>query len=444
MTEAFPILPDHVAIAAQQNKHRGMRRMITRERADLIFVYAGYSLRYLYLLVLTPFYGRVLGVEGYAQVLAAMSLMNMVWLFVGWGFLPAGGRSIATSERGGYGSIFWQHFGARSLLAVLAVAGGVIACMISPIFSSAPLIGLFAVLLGITSAYNLGWYFTGSQRPRYAVMLEITGFMLSIVPILIFVRGPEDAETVLSCLLFSSIISLLLAHWLVRKEVIPVQKSIRKGYALIRSSSTLFIYSCSSAILVASSTFLLSLLADETEVGHFGAAERLVSVGLSIMGPAGQIFIPRITALFVKDEAAAYQAIRKATALLLSVGFGGLVFSLACGAWVIPLIFGQGFEGSVPILQILAFVFPLAAHNLILGSYVLIPQHRERSLTRLTLLGAALNLAIAIPASLAWGATGMAVARVAGEAAVSILLIIVTWHMGILSKLFSFRQQGQS
>lgn len=439
MTEVYQILPEQMP-----RPEPGMRKLITRERADLIFVYAGYSLRYLYLLILTPFYGRVLGVEGYAQVLAAMSLMNMVWLFVGWGFLPAGGRSIATTARSGYGAIFWQHFGARSQLAILAAAGGAIACMASPIFSSAPLIGLLAILLGITSAYNLGWYFTSSQRPRHAVMLEITGFVLSIVPILIFVRGPEDAEIVLRCLLFSSVISLLLAHWLVKDEIIPVRQSIQQGYALIRSSSTLFIYSCSSAILVASSTFLLSLLANETEVGHFGAAERLVSVGLSIMGPAGQIFIPRITALFVKDEVAAYQTVRKAMLLLLTVGFGGLVFSLGCGAWVIRIIFGPGFEGSVPVLKILAFVFPLAAHNLILGSYVLIPQHRERSLTRLTILGAALNLAIAIPASLAWGATGMALARLIGEATVSVLLIIVTWHMGILSKLLSFSKQNLS
>lgn len=58
----------------------------TKSRSDLIFVYAAYTLRYLYLLLLIPFYGRVLGVEGYAVVLAAMSLMAIVWRFVDWGF----------------------------------------------------------------------------------------------------------------------------------------------------------------------------------------------------------------------------------------------------------------------------------------------------------------------------------------------------------------------
>ncbi|MGN6651100.1 MAG: lipopolysaccharide biosynthesis protein, partial [Trinickia sp.] len=44
----------------------------------LVFVYVGYIMRYLYLLVVIPFYGRVLGVTEYGRVLAAMSLMNVI------------------------------------------------------------------------------------------------------------------------------------------------------------------------------------------------------------------------------------------------------------------------------------------------------------------------------------------------------------------------------
>ncbi len=406
-----------------------------RERADLVFVYAAYALRYVYLLVLTPFYGRVLGVDGYAQVLAAMSLMNMVWLFVSWGFVPAGGREIATAQPGAWGGIFWKHFSARTLLAGLAIVAGCVASLASPVLAAQPMIGVCAVLLGIVSAYNLGWYFTASQRPRATVKLEVLGFLLSLVPILLLVRHKDDAIIVLSCLLVSAVISLALAHWWVRREIRPLQFAAAQGRKLIAASTTLFIYNCSSAILVASSTFLLSLLASTSEVGHFGAAERLVSVGLSVMSPAGQIFIPRITALFARDENAAYGEVRKALFLLLGTGFAGLACSLLLGPWIVPLIFGHGFEGSVPVLRTLAFVFPLSALSLIVGNYILVPLHQEKILTRITIGGALLNLLIAVPASLAWGAMGMAAARVAGEAVVASLLLHAIWRMGILGRL---------
>lgn len=404
---------------------------------DLLFVYFAYALRYLYLLILTPFYGRVLGVEGYAQVLAAMSLMNMVWLFVSWGFVPAGGREIATAPRTGYAAIFWQHVSARALLSALALVGGLAATLASPILASHPLIGVCAVLLGIVSAYNLGWYFTASARPRHTVKLEVLGFILSLVPILSLVRAPDDAWIVLACLLGSGVLALALAHWWVRREIRPAAVSPTQGLALIRSSSTLFVYTCSSTLLVASSTYLLSLLSSGSEVGSFGAAERLVSVGLSVMGPAGQIFVPRITALFVQDEAEAYRVIGKAAWLLGGIGLAGLIASLLLGHWVVGLIFGPGFEASVPVLHLLACVFPLAAINQIIGAYVLVPQHREGLLTRITLSGAGLSLLCAIPAGLAWGAMGMAAARVGGELAVAALLLWMSWRMGILQRLIN-------
>jgi PST family polysaccharide transporter len=410
-------------------------RALPSQHTDLLFVYLAYALRYLYLLILTPFYGRVLGVEGYAQVLAAMSLMNMVWLFVSWGFVPAGGREIATAPRSGYGGIFWQHVSARALLSTLALGGGIVATLASPILASHPVIGVCAVLLGIVSAYNLGWYFTASERPRHTVKLEVLGFVLSLIPILSLVRAPGDAWVVLACLLVSGVMALALAHWWVRHEISPARFSPAAGLALVRSSSTLFVYTCSSTLLVASSTYLLSLLSSGSEVGSFGAAERLVSVGLSVMGPASQIFVPRITALFLHDEGAAFRMVRKAALLLGGIGLSGLVASLLLGHWVVRLIFGAGFEASVPVLHLLAIVFPLAAINQIIGAYVLVPQHREGLLTRVTLIGAGLSLLCAIPAGLAWGALGMAAARVGGELAVAAMLLLTSWRMGILQRL---------
>ena len=52
----------------------------------LAFVYGGYFFRYLYSLILIPFFGRVLGPAEYGKVLAAMSLFNVVWLVVEYGF----------------------------------------------------------------------------------------------------------------------------------------------------------------------------------------------------------------------------------------------------------------------------------------------------------------------------------------------------------------------
>jgi len=410
-----------------------------QSRADFVFVYLAYALRYLYLLLLIPFYGRMLGVEGYGLVLAAMSLMNMVWLFVNWGFSTTGTRSIATTLPARYAELFGEHFMARATLAVIAVLGGTIAIALSPVLSADPLTAGLALALGIVSAFNLGWYFTGSGRPRSAVKLEVLGFAISLLLILTLVREQDDADLVLASLLCSGVVALAVAHWWVRHEIAQAPLDPKAGLALIRSSSTIFLYSGSSVLLVASSTYLLSILSTQAEVGAFGAAERLVAVGLSVMGPAGQIFVPRITALFLRDEHAAYGLVRKAMLLLVGIGLCGLACSLLLGHWIVPLIFGAGFERSVQILQYLALVFPLNAMTLVLGSYVLIPLHKENTLARVALFGAAVNLLCAIPLGIAHGAQGMAIARIAGELVVLVGLIYSCRDMGILARIFDFR-----
>jgi len=62
------------------------------------FVYGGYLMRYVYLIIVVPFYGRVLGVEGYGRVLASMSLMNVIWMLVNYGFSASGMREVSKAQ----------------------------------------------------------------------------------------------------------------------------------------------------------------------------------------------------------------------------------------------------------------------------------------------------------------------------------------------------------
>ncbi len=411
-----------------------------KSRADFFFVYLAYTLRYLYLLLLIPFYGRVLGVEGYGVVLAAMSLMTIAWRFVEWGFATIGMREMATATPDRFGVLMGHHLSARLLLTVAAILGGAAAIILSPVLAAHPIAGAAAVTLGIVSAFNLGWYFVGSHRPRAAVKLEVLGFAVSLVLIFALVRDEDDSGLVLLSLLCSGVVASGFAYWQVRKEMTGATLGIKQGVQLIRQSSTVFLYTGTSALLVASSTYLLSILSTSAEVGSFGAAERLIAVGLSVMGPAGQIFVPKITALFVKDVNGAHALIRKAFLLILGIGMAGLGCSLLLGPWVVPIIFGPGFENSVPVLQLMAVLFPISGCNLVLASYVLIPQHKESVLAKVVLAGAAISLLIAVPLGMHFGGMGMAVARLVGESIVLISLTYYCWKMGILARIFNVKK----
>lgn len=408
----------------------------TRSSLDFAFVYAAYSLRYLYLLVLIPFYGRILGTEGYAVVLSALSLMNLAWLFNSWGLAPAGTRAVATASNPD--EIFGAQFTARLWLALLVIPGTLVAIHLSPILAANRWAAYAAMAMGVVSAFNLGWYYTGTHRPRTTVRLEVIGFALNLSLILALVRSPDDADTAIFMMLLSALIVSVIAYWSCRGEF-SLSRLIqwRAGLQLIRSSGYLFLYISNAMFVGAALTYLLGLYASADLVGAYGAADRLVAAGISIMTPMGHIFIPKITALFKGNPAAAYQLSRKVGALLLLIATLGAAVSHWFAAPIVSLIFGPGFEHTAELLKLLAVVFPVNAAIIVLGAYLFIPQHQERTLAVVVIIGSVVGIGSLVLMGGTHQAAGAAYARVLGDSLTLALLLLFAWRNGILQKLFS-------
>lgn len=411
----------------------------------LVFVYGGYIMRYLYLLVVIPFYGRVLGVTEYGRVLAAMSLMNVIWMLVSYGFTFVGMRDVSrVHEKHEYNAIFSLHLSARILLGAVGGAIGLTATFCSPVLSQHPLIGVLATVLGIVNGWNLGWLFQGQQHFRTPIMLEVVGFALSLVLVLSLVRGPADSTWVLASLLIAGICSTAIAYGLTLKDIGLPRPNWRGVPHLMRDSTMLFLYSTGSVVLTSASTYLLTLLSTPTQVGYYGAAERFASIGLSLMGPAAQVFIPTISRQIAQnDHHGARSTTRRGAALLLGYGFLALGGALVLSPYVLPLILGKAFVPSAHVLQRFAWMFPFSAFNQFVGFYVFLPRRRDRMMAVAGLMSAAANLASALLLAPHFGAVGMASARVIGEATLSLTLLIFAWRTGLLSAIFGRAAPGE-
>jgi len=412
--------------------------MDKRASANVIaFVYGGYLMRYVYLIIVVPFYGRILGVAEYGRVLASMSLMNVIWMLVSYGFTFVGMREVSKAHSAAEcNSIYSLHVSARLILGVIGAAIGVVATMSSPVLSERPLIGLLATLLGIVSALNLGWLFQGRQHFRTPIMIEVFGFALSLVLVLSFVKGPGDAVWVLASLLISGIVSSLVAYGLTTYQLGWPRLKLPGVVPLVRSSTMLFCYSSGSVVLTASSTYLMTLLSTPAQVGYFGAAERFATIGLSLMGPASQVFIPTISRQLANgDKEGARVTTRRGAILLMGYGMLVLCGALTLSPFVLPLILGQAFEPSAHVLQVFAWMFPFAAFNEFVAFYVFVPRKKDQLLAVVGALSGLANLGAALILAPHYGAMGMATARVIGEATLSVILMGVLIRLELVSLL---------
>jgi PST family polysaccharide transporter len=408
-----------------------------RVGSDAAFVYGGYLLRYLSLLVLVPYYGRVLGPASYGEVLAGMSLMNVVWMVVAFGFSPLGARELASSrDDAGRARIFGRQTAARLLLLPLGLLVGVGGTFTSAVLKADPLFGLLGTALGILAAFNLGWLFQGLRRFRLSMALEALSYPLNLVFVLLSVRSARDGVWALLSVLLSSVICSLAAYVTGFRFTKLSWPRLTEVFDEIRASALLFVGSMGSLILTAGSTYLLSLFASAREVGYFGTAERFAAVGLGLLGPATQVLMPTISSLHKDGSSRATDLARKGLLLELGYGLCVCVGGVTLAPFVLPLAMGHQFDASIRILQILSCLFPFATFSHALQSYVLIPLRHERLLKLTTGFAAGVNLIVILIAAPVWGALGVALARVLAEVAGACAMLVAVARIGELQRLF--------
>jgi PST family polysaccharide transporter len=293
------------------------------------------------------------------------------------------------------------------------------------------------VLLGLLAAFNPGWYYTSTGRARTSVMIEVVGFVTSLALIFLFVHQPSDLSRVFFLLLASCILQTVLGFGAIRQEFSGWFSSIRAGIDLIHRSKIIFIYTGTSVLLITASTYLLSVLAPATEVSAFGVAERLIAVALSLTVPASQILIPKVTYLVGVDPAKANRLAWGILAFFLVGALGGVACTMLLADWLVPLVFGKGFQSSIPVLKVFVLVLPLSVVNQALGLYFLIPRHRDGLLARAGVATAIVSIVAAIPLASHWGAMGMVASRLLGELTLLTTLLISLVRSGLISEIFA-------
>ncbi|HSU39474.1 MAG TPA: oligosaccharide flippase family protein [Polyangiaceae bacterium] len=407
---------------------------------SLVFVYVGYTFRYLYLAVLVPFYGRVLRASEYGRLLAAMSLFQIIWIITEYGLPPVGARDVAAvTSPAGRARVYGRYLAARGLLVPVGLLVGACATALSPVLRERPILGALATLNGIVVGFNLSWYFQGTLRFKTSVTLEILAFAISLPLILTLVRTPDDTWLVLLSLLIANSTSTLIQHVIAQRMLDRRAISARGGVSALRESTALFMHRGLTLAMGGSSTYLMSLFAGAAQVGWYGAAERLINAGLAFLQPANQVLVGLIYRRIGSNstEAAAYGLIRKALLLLLAFGFAVLIGIQLVGSWAVPRILGPSFLPSVAVLKALSFVFPLAALSQVVNSYILIPLRLDRLVTTVSLVSASTTVALILTLGPRFGYMGVAMATILGYLVNVCLLLEVMRRRRLFSKIFS-------
>ena len=248
-----------------------------------------------------PYLVAVLGFETYGAYYFMYNIALYLVLFGTYGFRFSVTRqiSIHREDRETVNTIFNAAIGARLLLTTVAtVLTGVAVYFLMD--SDDMLMFFFAMGIVYGDVFIPTWLFQGMEEMRYVTIVNVVSKLLFAVLIFFFIREPGDYIYILILNSLGYIAAGALSIYIAFKcyglsFAIPRFADIKE---LLKDGWHIFVSNIGMELYRNSNTFLLKVLVGDTAVGIYGAVEKIVKVGQSVINALPMAIFPHAGRMF--------------------------------------------------------------------------------------------------------------------------------------------------
>lgn len=395
---------------------------------------------YIIPLLTLPYLSRTLGVDGFGSYGLTLAIAQYFLIFTDFGFNLTASKKIAENQadKKYISTVFWETIIAKSLLCACSMFIMLLLVLLptSEIVSK-DLLFTYLMVLG-TTAMPL-WFFQGIEDLSKVTVFSVTSKLLTLPLFYIFVNSELDVGSAVliqsSINMTSAIIGCFIIYkyqyvqWL-RPSVGRVLETIKQSWGVFVATITISVYTLSSSIII-------SITSDISEVSLFTAGDRIKSAILSFFLVLGNAFFPRVNKLYKFQPAHAYRFLRKI--IIYQSGLGILIgATFFVGAdWLSVFIYGEDFQGVAPIFMVFSPLFFLVLTSTVFGNYILLPLGYRKEYVALPMLSASIHIPLCFLLSMHYGALGGALSILVVETVTCLTLSYILYRKKILAKLIN-------
>ncbi|NNE78039.1 MAG: flippase [Pricia sp.] len=185
-------------------------------------------------------------------------------------------------------------------------------------------------------------------------------------------------------------------------------------------------------IYVQSDVIMVKYLSGDAEAGHYNVGYVILTAVLII--PAilfGKFLLPKYHRWSNHDIQKFYAIYKKSNVIMLVTGILAMLGILSLSQAIIPLVFGQDYQASVSLVNVLALSIPISFLAYSVGATLVTNEHMKLKVILMGLV-AVFNIFCNLLLIPKYGAKGAAIATVASN---FVLLILYFW--GVNKKVFT-------
>ena len=396
---------------------------------NIVSLFTIKGLEYILAFITFPYLVRVLQVENFGAVVFVQGIIQYFVLFTDYGFNLLGPKEIAQhdsiKERG---KIFASIFCAKLILLLISTI--VFICMlIGAKYINDIDITLYSVvyLMVIGNVIFPIWFFQGIQQMRYITIVNIIGRFLSVACIFYFVKAPSDY---ILAGLFQAIVPLIagICSWIILWKkyrevfILPKFQSVKQVFI---DAWEIFTSTIAINLYTASNIVFLGLLTNNTIVGYFSGAQKIIQNINQLISPVTQAIYPYVSKTASNSKNDALKFLRKIVLILGGGNFIGSILIFIFAEWIVDILLGAGYEQSILLLRILAFLPFIISLSNIFGIQTMLVFGMKKQFNKVLLSAAIVNTIIVLPMIYFYQAIGVSVSMTITEIFVTLSMYYI-------------------
>jgi PST family polysaccharide transporter len=390
---------------------------------------------YIFPLITLPYLVRVLGPEKFGLISFAQAFIGYFVILTDYGFNLSATREIAIyrEDKEKISEIFSSVMVIKFFLFLLAL--GIMSAIIFTFEKFKQDWKIYYLTFGMVLGQVLFpvWFFQGMERMKYITFLNILAKLIFTIAIFVFVRKVEDYLYV--PLLNSSgfIVAGVLGLWIILKDFgiefkMPSWKEIK--YQL-KEGWYIFISTVAISLYTISNTFILGLFTNNTIIGYYSAAEKIIKAIQGLLGPISQTIYPHVSKLMYESKEYGIKFLRKVTFLIGSFSFVLSLIIFIFADLIVRIVLGFQYTESVIVLKILAFLPFIIGLSNIFGIQTMLTLNFRKAFSNILISASCLNLVLALILVSSLKHIGISISVLISEMFVTVSMYIYLKNKGI-------------